>query len=83
MNTETVTIQVAPQTAALLQALQTKAEAQGVSLEALLRPLADEDRAGSPEQAQNLVQWLRDHSVYGVVADDSRERIYTREDEAL
>lgn len=83
MTMETVTIQVAPQTAAILQALQAKAEEQGVSLDALLQPLAGEASASHQERAQNLVQWLKDHSVKGVVADDSRESIYTREDEAL
>lgn len=83
MTTETVTIQVAPQTAALLQALQAKAEEQGIPLDALLQPLTAEDDISHQARANNLVQWLRDHSVKGVVADDSRESIYTREDEAL
>ncbi len=35
------------------------------------------------ERANEVVEWLKAHSVKGVVADDSRESIYTREDEAL
>jgi len=41
MSEPTVTIQVDPSTAALLQALKEKAAAQGVSLDTLLRPLIE------------------------------------------
>lgn len=40
--TELTTIQLDPQTAALIQSLIARAEAQGISLEELLRPLAEE-----------------------------------------
>ncbi|MGH9855161.1 MAG: hypothetical protein ACREBD_35460 [Blastocatellia bacterium] len=92
MNTQTVTIEVAPQVAQILLALQRRAEAEGVSLDALLSPLVPPngdagDEASfelTPEErANDFVQWLKAHSVKGVIADDSRESIYTREDEAL
>jgi hypothetical protein len=92
MNSQTVTIQVAPQVAQILLALQRKAEAEGVSLDSLLLPLVATNgdvrkEAGlemAPQQrADDFVRWLKDHSVKGVVADDSRESIYSREDEAL
>jgi hypothetical protein len=35
------------------------------------------------ERAKELVEWLKAHSVKSAIADDSRESIYTREDEAL
>lgn len=57
MNTQTVTLQVEPSTAALLQVLQEKAAAQGVSLDALLKPLAEEVAAptqSSFEQIEGL-----------------------------
>jgi hypothetical protein len=41
MSAQTVTIQVDPATAAILQTLKARAEAEGVSLDALLLPLAE------------------------------------------
>lgn len=32
-------------------------------------------------RARKLTAWLKAHSVSGVIADDSRESIYTREDD--
>jgi hypothetical protein len=92
MNTQTVTIEVAPQVAQILLALQRRAEAEGVSLDSLLLPLVPLNgepgeetsfEMTSEKSANDLVQWLKAHSVKDVVADDSRESIYTREDEAL
>ena len=92
MNTQNVTIEVAPQVAQILLELQRRAEAEGVSLDSLLLPLVAPNGEGreerifekAPEErAKDIVEWLRAHSVKGVVADDSRESIYTREDEAL
>lgn len=92
MNTQTVTIEVAPQVAQILLALQRRAEAEGVSLDSLLMPLVALNGVGGEEtgfemtpreRANDLVEWLKAHSVKGVIADDSRESIYTREDEAL
>jgi hypothetical protein len=88
METQTVTIQVAPQVAQILLALQRRAEALGVSLDSLLMSLMPENgeissaEMSPEEKAKDLVQWLKAHSVKGIVADDSRESIYTREDEA-
>ncbi|MCI0388184.1 MAG: hypothetical protein MOB07_05375 [Acidobacteria bacterium] len=53
MNTQTVTIEVAPQTAAMLQA---KAEAQGVSLDELLR-LVFEAPNEKEESLDSLLDW--------------------------
>lgn len=52
MSTSTmVMIEVEPSTAALLQKLKEKATAQGVSLDALLRPLAEETNSAPAEAA--------------------------------
>jgi hypothetical protein len=92
MTTQTVTIQVAPQVAQLLLALQRRADAECVTLDSLLLPLVSVNgdagkEAGvemtPQEKADDFVRWLKDHAVKGVVADDSRESIYMREDEAL
>lgn len=40
METQTVTIQVDPSTAALFDMIRAKAEAQGVSLDALIQPVS-------------------------------------------
>ncbi|MCI0417604.1 MAG: hypothetical protein L0312_00020 [Acidobacteria bacterium] len=92
MTTQTVTIEVAPQVARILLALQRRAEAEGISLDALLLPLVPPNEEARDEasvemtleeRANDFVRWLKAHSVTGVIADDSRESIYTREDEAL
>jgi hypothetical protein len=92
MEQQTVTIEVAIRTAQILAALSKRAESLGVPLESLLLPLipADEEleevngHIMRPEdRANDFVQWLKEHSVKGIVADDSRESIYTREDESF
>jgi hypothetical protein len=91
MEPQTVTVELDPSAAAILRALKEKAEAQGLTLYDILRPLAEGWNGieiSAPEvtpaqKAADFVQWLRSHSVKGVIADDSRESIYTREDEAL
>lgn len=90
MNTPTVTMQFDPATAATLRTLMEKAAASGQTLNSLLQPLTEGENGSPPERqitaeerANNLVQWLKAHSVKGIIADDSRESIYTREDEAL
>ena len=58
MNTATVTMQLDPSTAALLRALQLKAAAQGTSLNALLKPLAEAENESTQvpfEQIENLL----------------------------
>lgn len=91
---QTVTIEVDPNTAQLFQVLQAKAAAEGTTLAALLRPLAEAGRAGgerpfyetatTDEWLRAFREWIASHAGrdYGFV-DDSRESIYTREDEAL
>jgi hypothetical protein len=91
MEPQTVTVEIDASAAEILLALQKKAEAQGITLETLLRPLIEENGTQQPKplevtpekRADELVRWLKAHSVRGVIADDSRESIYTREDEAL
>jgi hypothetical protein len=89
MATETVNIQVDPISAAILRALQQRAVSQGTSLDTILQTLAAstiglQSVLMTPEQkADDFAQWVNSHAVSGVVADDSRESIYTREDEAL
>lgn len=53
MTTQTVTIQVDPSSAAILQALMAKAEAQGKTLAALLQPLVEQDEILAPPQPRN------------------------------
>lgn len=78
MNTQTVTLQVEPSTATLLQVLREKAAAQGVSLDALLKPLAEEVAApthSSFEQIEGLLgvfdsrepfeRPVREHDAFG------------------
>ncbi len=83
MNSQTTTIEVDQTAAAILRILKIKAEAQGVSLSSLLLPLAEDSINSYQARATDLVDWLKAHSASGVIADDSRESIYTREDEAL
>ncbi len=77
MNTATVTMQLDPSTAALLRALQLKAAAQGTSLNALLKPLAEPSNEAAIEHAngsheatesreskfQRALQWLADNKA--------------------
>ena len=87
MNAQTVTIQIAPQTAALLEA---RAAAQGVSLDDLLRAVfeqsngAKEERpfyeTATPEEwVQEFTKWAESHGTNtpGLTREDvSRERMY-------
>ena len=52
METRTITIQVDASTAALLRALQERADAQGITLDELLRPLVEETEAHHTEAQQ-------------------------------
>ncbi|MGH9752973.1 MAG: hypothetical protein ACREA2_09330 [Blastocatellia bacterium] len=54
MSAQTVTIEVAPQVAAILEKLKAKAEAQGVALDAILRELLPIAEI-SDEQAEMMV----------------------------
>ncbi len=65
MNTATVTMQLDPSTAALLRVLQLKAAAQGMSLHALLKPLAE------AESESTQVPFKQIENLFGVI--DSRE----------
>jgi hypothetical protein len=87
MNAQTVTIQVAPRVAAILDTLQKRAEAQGVSLDALLLPLVplnggEAERpfyeTATPEEwIKELYAWAESHDPNTpVILDDSREVIY-------
>lgn len=86
-----VTIEVAPQTAAILLSLQKSAETKGVSLDSLLMPLlpisegmngenrqrAFHDTATAEEWIKELYAWAGSHSPdTPVILDDSREAIY-------
>ena len=74
----------------MLRALQMKAEAQGATLETMLRPLFEPNgeqaatipQMTSDERADDFTAWVKTHAVKGVMADDSRESIYSRENEA-
>ncbi len=80
--------QIKPETAELLAA---EAKAHHLSVDEYLRSLLPHTN-GTAEATEELTpeervkQWrdfVKEYSVRGVVADDSRESIYTREDEAL
>ncbi len=89
MSVQTVSIEVDPRSAAILAALKEKAVSQGVSLDELLKNLTE----GIPglqsvmippeEKAEDFLSWVKAHSVSGRTANDSRESIYSREDETL
>ncbi len=80
--------QVKPETAARLAA---QAQKQGISVDDLLQsflpaePTTTEAKVEltPQEKARLWREWVENNSVKGVIADDSRESIYTREDEAL
>ena len=58
MTTPTVTMQLEPSTAALLRTLQEQAAAQGTSLDALLKPLAETENGAAQtsfEQIEGLL----------------------------
>lgn len=87
----TVLEQIKPETVELLAA---EAQASGLSIDEYLRNLLlpYNDANGSTEKKEELTpqekaqrwrEFVEKHSVRGVIADDSRESIYTREDEAL
>lgn len=78
---------VKPETAAKIAA---QAKMRGLSVDEYLRSLLEDEIARpdekefSPEEKAKLWRELiANHSVKGLIADDSRESIYTREDEAL
>lgn len=90
MIAQTVTIQVDQVTAQILETLKAQAEAQGSTLASLLQPLVGDGMAQPKaemtpkERAQAFEEWVSAHSIsVSHFVDDSRESIYTREDEAL
>jgi hypothetical protein len=87
MSARTVTIQVAPQVAAILDTLQKRAEAEGVSLDAILLPLVPlngseverpfYETATTEEWLKAFNEWVDSHDPdTPVILDDSREAIY-------
>lgn len=78
---------VKPETAAKIAA---QARMRGLSVDEYLKSLLPDELDQSEEKSLSPAakvtlwrEWVTNHSVKGVVADDSRESIYTREDEAL
>lgn len=79
MSTQTVTIEVAPQVAAILEKLGARAEAQGVTLDALLRNLlpiaeigAEQSEMTAEDWMKALREWIGSHgSDTPVIPDDS------------
>ncbi len=88
MNTQTVTVQVDPSVAAILQELQARADAQGLSLDLLLRTLAEGVNGSTSErpfyETATTEEWLKAFNEWvdshdpdtPVILDDSREVIY-------
>lgn len=74
---------VKPETAAKIAA---QAKMRGLSIDEYLRSLLPDDRdqlEQNASRAKRWREWVANHSVKGVIADDSRDSIYSREDEAL
>ena len=78
---------VKPDTA---EKIAAQAKMRGLSVDEYLRSLlpdeSDEpgEKSLSPAAKSKLWRdWVANHSVKGVIADDSRDSIYTREDDAL
>jgi hypothetical protein len=89
MSQHMITIEVAPETSELLRA---KATARHLSLDQYLQALVIGEEAASEarstmtpqERARRWDEWTTRHAVRThTPVDDSRESIYTREDEAL
>lgn len=90
MNTSTTMIEVDMNTAQILQALKAKAEAQGTTLDSILRPLAEDtnqptenrplyETATPSELAKAFVEWAESHdrSIPALSLEAvSRESIY-------
>lgn len=84
----TVLEQIKPETAELLAA---EAKANHLSVDEYLRNLLHhsngvteaKEEMSPQEKVRRWREFVEKYSVRGVVADDSRESIYTREDEAL
>lgn len=81
--------QIRPETAELLAA---EAEAKHLSVDEYLRSLLPypneatkpkNEELAPEEKVRRWREFVKKHSVTGVIADDSRDSIYTREDEAL
>jgi len=90
MIAQTVTVQVDQVTAQILEILKAQAEAQGSTLASLLQPLVgngtmkQKAEMTPKEKAQAFEEWVNTHSIsVSHFVDDSRESVYTREDEAL
>lgn len=90
MIPQTVIIQVDQVTAQILETLKAQAEAQGSTLAALLQSLVGNGTVKPKaemtpkEKAKAFEEWVDAHSInVSHFVDDSRESIYTREDEAL
>lgn len=66
MNTQMVTIQVDAATAAIIRALQEKADARGLTLDSLLRPLVEEEVNGQQEMNERPLAELLE-GLIGVV----------------
>lgn len=87
-TTQMTTIEVDRDSARTIQLLRERAEAQGISLDALLRRLADDAINGATEKPfyetatrdewlKAFNQWVESHDLNTpVILDDSREAIY-------
>jgi len=87
MGGQMTTIEVDQSAAEILKTLKAKAEAQGVPLASLLRPLAENGSEQTPEQpfyatatpeewVKAFRQWAASHRTLPYLVDDSRESIY-------
>jgi hypothetical protein len=78
---------VKPETAARIAA---QARMRGLTVDEYLSSLLPEELDHSEEKSLSPAakaklwrEWVANHSVKSVIADDSRDSIYTREDDAL
>ena len=80
----TILEQVNPETAERIMAL---AKEKGLSVDEYLKsilPNSLEAQVLSAEERTRIWrEWITEHSVKGIIADDDRVSIYTRENEAL
>lgn len=93
MNSGTVTIQVSPQTAEVLQQLERQAKARRMPLDVYLHRLVEEPESVVPPQVELTPmekvrlweEWVERNAVsVDHFVDDSRESIYKeREDQQL
>jgi hypothetical protein len=90
MSSEMTTIEVTPEAAEVLRALQAQAEERRMALDVYLRVLAEKEASPRRHQAQMSPaerakaweEWVASHSPdTPVILDDSREALYADDEQ--